>query len=203
MELAMDFSVDMLLPQFSKQVINCIDDAQKNMDPPYSDGLFWNEIRTVWRDRNNGVILSLLVLMFDPLFTRLLKLDGIYINQDCTKYSVKKITTVDPKSGKEDEYFIFSEGIKHKFPGYQLDSNYLVENISDSYLDKDQLITVLLSKDLEAYERFHKKELFSSVSRFISNEVGHQISYTSYPRSGNTFLRKYLENITGVATGSD
>jgi len=29
------------------------------------------------------------------------------------------------------------------------------------------------------------------------------ISYTSYPRSGNTFLRKYLENITGIATGSD
>jgi hypothetical protein len=29
------------------------------------------------------------------------------------------------------------------------------------------------------------------------------ITYTSYPRSGNTFLRKYLENITGIATGSD
>jgi hypothetical protein len=29
------------------------------------------------------------------------------------------------------------------------------------------------------------------------------ISYTSYPRSGNTFLRKYFENITGIATGSD
>jgi len=25
----------------------------------------------------------------------------------------------------------------------------------------------------------------------------------SYPRSGNSFLRKYLQNITGIATGSD
>jgi len=31
----------------------------------------------------------------------------------------------------------------------------------------------------------------------------YHVSYTSYPRSGNTFLRKYLENITGLATGSD
>jgi hypothetical protein len=29
------------------------------------------------------------------------------------------------------------------------------------------------------------------------------VSYASYPRSGNTFLRKYLESITGIATGSD
>jgi len=29
------------------------------------------------------------------------------------------------------------------------------------------------------------------------------VIFASYPRSGNTFLRKYLEEITGIATGSD
>ena len=30
-----------------------------------------------------------------------------------------------------------------------------------------------------------------------------KVTYTSYPRSGNTFLRKYFESISGLATGSD
>ena len=29
------------------------------------------------------------------------------------------------------------------------------------------------------------------------------VSYSSYPRCGNSFLRKYLQDITGIATGSD
>ena len=33
--------------------------------------------------------------------------------------------------------------------------------------------------------------------------TGNMVGYASYPRSGNTFLRKYLENVTGIATGSD
>jgi hypothetical protein len=35
------------------------------------------------------------------------------------------------------------------------------------------------------------------------NEETFKVTYTSYPRSGNTFLRKYFETITGIATGSD
>jgi len=27
--------------------------------------------------------------------------------------------------------------------------------------------------------------------------------YVTYPRSGNSLMRKYFENVTGVATGSD
>ena len=48
-----------------------------------------------------------------------------------------------------------------------------------------------------------KKELFGTQARFLSGTGNQCVSYASYPRSGNTFLRKYLENITGVATGSD
>jgi len=48
-----------------------------------------------------------------------------------------------------------------------------------------------------------KEEGFFSQSRFLEATPQHAIAYSSYPRSGNTFLRKYLENITGIATGSD
>lgn len=30
-----------------------------------------------------------------------------------------------------------------------------------------------------------------------------KVAYDTYPRMGNSFLRKYLQMITGVATGSD
>ena len=32
---------------------------------------------------------------------------------------------------------------------------------------------------------------------------GESVAFQSYPRSGNTFLRKYLEQITGIYTGAD
>lgn len=32
---------------------------------------------------------------------------------------------------------------------------------------------------------------------------GDKTCYMTYPRSGNTFLRKYLELITGITTGSE
>jgi len=33
--------------------------------------------------------------------------------------------------------------------------------------------------------------------------AGNKCSFISFPRSGNSFLRKYLESLTGVITGSD
>lgn len=33
--------------------------------------------------------------------------------------------------------------------------------------------------------------------------MGHHISLNAHPRSGNSFLRKYLQNVLGIHTGSD
>ena len=33
--------------------------------------------------------------------------------------------------------------------------------------------------------------------------MNQKVGYLSYPRVGNSFLRKYLQMITGIATGSD
>lgn len=94
-----------------------------------------------------------------------------------------------------------------KFPGYKLDSQNIVMNVSDRTIDLEEHIEFLSSsapKDLLLYRQLIKEgSLFGPQARFLSGKPQAAISYTSYPRSGNTFLRKYLENITGIATGSD
>lgn len=43
-----------------------------------------------------------------------------------------------------------------------------------------------------------------SPSRFLSNGLNHQkVLLVSYPRSGNSFLRRLLESSLGIVTGSD
>lgn len=83
-------------------------------------------------------MLTVLPTIFDPLFCRLFRLDGLYINKDATKYSIKPIKTIKlDKNGEivTDQYMNYHEGIAHKFPGYQLDENNIVENISDITID--------------------------------------------------------------------
>ena len=62
-----------------------------------------------------------------------------------------------------------------------------------------------MSNDFERYEKFKKKNLSSGVPTFLDGKsiAGDKVCYMTYPRSGNTFLRKYLEIITGVTTGSE
>ena len=55
-------------------------------------------------------------------------------------------------------------------------------------------------------ERASRQCPFESVSpsRFLSNGLNHQkILLVSYPRSGNSFLRRLLESSMGIVTGSD
>lgn len=63
----------------------------------------------------------------------------------------------------------------------------------------------MTSKESSSLKEYHatKDKRFGDQARFLNGVPFNAISYTSYPRSGNTFLRKYLENITGIATGSD
>ena len=103
-------------------------------------------------------------------------------------------------------YICYEEGIKRKFPGYELDANYIVRNVADSTIDLEKHMDFMKKTDsasLDAYEQLKHVIFPSGHARFLSGKPSAAISYTSYPRSGNTFLRKYLENITGVATGSD
>jgi hypothetical protein len=58
-------------------------------------------------------------VIFDPLFAALFKEDLFYANSEMTKFSVVKLS---------EEYRRYSEGIKEKYEGYDLDKNSFVEN---------------------------------------------------------------------------
>ena len=102
-----------------------------------------------------------------------------------------------------DDYYTYLAGMEHKFPGYTLDEKWVGKNISDIYINLQDHIELFLSKDMKRYDIALQQKLFGGKAKFLSGSRPRSITYASYPRSGNTFLRKYLENVTGVATGSD
>ena len=77
--------------------------------------------------------------------------------------------------------------------------------MSDKEIDLNEHRTLMLT---DYNEKLYKEKIADdsfgrTQTKFLSGGLDDAISYTSYPRSGNTMLRKYLENITGIATGSD
>ena len=66
-----------------------------------------------------------------------------------------------------------------------------------------QLKEILLSKDLSRDRELDW--IANGEIRFLDGEDidGEKVCFQSFPRSGNTMLRKFLEVVTGVHTGSD
>jgi len=132
-------------------------------------------------------------IVLDPIFASMLRSDQFYANIDCTKFSITKL---------DESYRKFSEQIQTIYPGYGVDTKLLIYNKEEDYVDLDELKNFFLSKDLDRYEEL-KSKFIGTQTKFLQPKQQPIISYTSYPRSGNTFLRKYFESITGISTGSD
>lgn len=171
MERLLDVGMDMLIPQFTTQILKALEDVQSSQKPPFSDGVYWLDIRREWRKGDNGLLLTILPIVFDPLFCRLMRLDGIYMSLDGAKFSMKKIRTIE-KDGSVDEYFTYSKGIEHKFPGYALDSENIVCNQADKTIDLREHIDYLASRDpvLLGNYKNDKKNVFGSQARFLSGK---------------------------------
>lgn len=123
----------------------------------------------------------------------------IFANKDITKFSLMKVN---------DDYLKLSERMATHFDGFALnDKNIMYPKDEMQSINIDTLIKMLKSsaKDEEAHEPH--KWMFKGPSRFLDKQNAvqphHRVIYASMPRSGNSFLRKYLEQISGVITGSD
>ena len=59
------------------------------------------------------------------------------------------------------------------------------------------------SSDAALYER--TKWVFDQGGMFLDGEPNYsnKIAFQSFPRSGNSFLRKYFQLLSGIPTGSD
>jgi hypothetical protein len=70
-----------------------------------------------------------------------------------------------------------------------------------------ELMRVLKSTSEENLRHYEKENnILDGQRRFFDGDelpAGQRIAYTTFPRSGNTFLRRYLDQITGVETGAN
>jgi hypothetical protein len=71
-------------------------------------------------------------------------------------------------------------------------------------VDLDELLGLFRSNDIARYNEV-KDHFFGAQARYTNQKAVEQMSvmYATYPRSGNSLMRKYFENLTGIATGSD
>ena len=94
------------------------------------------------------------------------------------------------------------------FPSYRLDAQgRFLPGENTPTLNFTDLKQLLLSKDMSKYAQW-TLELMNKETRcrFLDGSVnlaGDRVAFQSMVRSGNTFLRRYLEEITGVFTGAD
>ena len=63
------------------------------------------------------IVSKVFPVLFDCIFANLFRSDQLYANKDATKYSLVRI---------DQSYFRFREGIKNRYPGYDLDGSLLV-----------------------------------------------------------------------------
>ena len=98
----------------------------------------------------------------------------------------------------------FSEKFEEHFSGYMLDKNmHVVARPTTPVINLIQLTELLKSSDEELWQR--AKWMFDRQFRFLDGQPNpsNKIAFCSFPRSGNTFLRKYIELLTGITTGAD
>ena len=99
----------------------------------------------------------------------------------------------------------FSERFLRLYPSYMLDKNMrIVAKPDTAVVNLKQLIYLLKSKSENLWERC--RWMFDPDHfRFLDGEENpsQRVALCSFPRSGNTFLRRYIELLTGIVTGSD
>lgn len=93
------------------------------------------------------------------------------------------------------------------FPGYIVDERMRVRpGPTTPVLNWNHMKDLLLSKDLSRVKELDWIAEKGGTFRFLDSSVkmdGQKVSFVSYPRSGNSFLRRFIELITGIVTGSD
>lgn len=126
--------------------------------------------------------------------------DAILCDTEMNRYTLdqKNQSTVENPT----DYDLCSDRLLNKFPTYQFDDKCRIIPGPDTPLRNFRdLKALLLSKDLSLDADFEKTDL-----RFLDGKCGmkgNMVAFQSFPRCGNTFLRRFIEQITGVHTGAD
>ena len=108
--------------------------------------------------------------------------------------------SLEPHEG----FLCYSDRFEKVFsPDYTLSEDLALIPKSHRLINFNWLKDLLLSKDLT---RLHELTKLGEDPMFLDQSVslkGQNICFASFPRTGNTFLRTFIEQCTGVYTGSD
>ena len=111
-----------------------------------------------------------------------------------------------------DDYYKYLEWFEERYQplGYVIQGEKVVPGESCQTVEWSDLWEILSSDDEQKLK--DAAWIFDDVSvpKFLNEKsainvqtTGNRVGYLSFPRSGNSFLRKYLHNITGIQTGAD
>ena len=124
---------------------------------------------------------------FDNQLSNMVRCGQIFARKDYNKFRTKPIA---------GEYLSLEEWLEAAHRGNQLDRmNGLIKNTKLKTVKYSDHVARLLSG-----EDTTELEL---PTFFDGSAFNNTIAYTSYSRSGNTFFRRYLEQVGSIFTGSD
>lgn len=179
-----------LLPlpdDFKKGVVACMLAAEEKLGQPPTVVESFVEIKTTHPQMPvNNIFEGAAVI------TTLFREDLIFADNTCEHYSGKR----------QEGYKTYSEWFRLKVgEGYGIGPDGSVFSKSGKTVNFKQMIEILKSKDASLMEE--NKWIWDGDFRFLDGEaLPSKIAFNTYPRSGNSMFRRYLEQLTGVSTGS-
>ena len=137
--------------------MDTMDEIHKNQNPPYSKGMLMMEIHRKFRAKKftNDKIFH---TISEPVLAQMGRYDYVYCDPNFARYSLVRL----------EGYQLFSENMAKRYPGYILDKQGHIVNMTDTTVNMDELPGLLRSKDIEKYEK-EKEKFFGFTSRYTES----------------------------------
>jgi hypothetical protein len=182
-------------PGLRGMVLNSVRQAELRLGRPVNR----NE---VYIQSGMSYYLRLPVILVWIIIQDLWRDDQILANKEVTVYSVnpEMQNTLENPTGFE----LYSDCFARLYPTYTLDARLrIVPGPETPTVNFNTLKEILLSTDLE---RNSELAWIEKGLRFLDGSVdmtGNRVCFASYPRTGNTMTRNYVEAVSGIFSGSD
>jgi len=125
---------------------------------------------------------------FDNHFTNMYRSGSFFARLDFNKFCQRKLS---------DDFVNAAESLVLFHKGNEVcRSTGLIKSEGFAKVSYSDHVRALLARSAPVEE-------LPSPAFFDGQPMNNKIAYASFPRSGNTFFRKYLEQIGGIFTGSD
>jgi hypothetical protein len=167
-------------------MIDCVISAEAKLNTPPSIIEIFVEMKNRYTLPVNTIYEGAAVL------TSLFREDMLYCNDLGSHYSVTR----------HEGFLNFSEMFRKRYgDGYNTLKDGTVAVTTAKTINFKSLIKMLKSKDEKDFVA--NEWIYNGDFKFLDGErINSKIGFNTYPRSGNSFLRKYLEQLTGISTGA-